>query len=294
MASHPPTPSAFDAASLATEVVDLLHESVVVRDMDGRVVAWNAASERLYGWSREQLVGEVAEHRWHSAPAAVRESGERQVLLAGSWDGELQRSDAAGRTIEVEVRWALRRDARGGPAHVVETARDIGERRRVEAALRDNEQRYRNLFGAMAASFWELDFTGVGELLRALRKSGVSDFASYFDSHPELCRSMIGATRIVDVNDETVRLFGRGNKVDLLADLNAFWPDESLHVYAASVLAAVGGQPHFRREARMRRLDGSTFEALFTACFAPDAVARGRLLIGVIDISERQRVLASP
>ena len=39
----------------------------------------------------------------------------------------------------------------------------------AEAALRESEYRYRNLFQAMAASFWELDFSPVGGLLRDLR-----------------------------------------------------------------------------------------------------------------------------
>ncbi|WP_439638627.1 PAS domain-containing sensor histidine kinase [Nevskia sp.] len=275
------------------EWFDAVHESVVVRDLDGRVLVWNTAAEQLYGWPREQLIGQLAETWLRSEPAATREFGEQQLLATGRWDGELRRRNDAGQELQLELRWVLQRDDEGRPAHVVETGRDLSERRRAEAALIASEQRYRNLFGAMAASFWELDFSGVGTLLRELRKAGVDNYAQYFARHPEFCRQMIGATRIVDVNDETVRLFGRGDKAELMADLNAFWPDESLAVYAASTLAAVGGLSHYSIETRLRRLDGSVFDALFTACFAPEAVARGRLLIGVIDISERKHTFAA-
>lgn len=160
-------------------------------------------------------------------------------------------------------------------------------RKTAEQALRDSEYRYRNLFQAMAASFWELDFSGVGALLRALRAEGVKDYAAYFAANPAFVRRMMQATRVIDVNDQTIALFGRGDKAELLQSLDVFWPEQSNHVYAASVIAAVTGQPRYATECKLRTLDGREFDALFTACFAPEAVADGKLLIGVIDVSER-------
>lgn len=161
--------------------------------------------------------------------------------------------------------------------------------RTAEAALRESEYRYRNLFQAMAASFWELDFTPVGAMLRQLRADGVKDYAAHFAENPDFVRAMMRATRVIDVNDQTIALFGRGDKAEMLRPLDDYWPDESNHVYAASVLAAVSGRPSYATECKLRKLDGETFDALFTACFATEAVAAGKLLIGVIDISERVR-----
>lgn len=162
----------------------------------------------------------------------------------------------------------------------------------AEEALRESEYRYRNLFQAMAASFWELDFTPVGGKLRELRKQGVADFAAHFADNPSFVREMMRATRVIDVNDQTVMLFGSGDKAALFQTLDVFWPEESNHVYAASVLAAVTGKASYASETKLRKLSGETFDALFTACFAPEAVANGKLLIGVIDISERVQAQA--
>lgn len=162
----------------------------------------------------------------------------------------------------------------------------------AEEALRESEYRYRNLFQAMAASFWELDFSPVGGMLRELRKQGVADFAAYFADHPDFVRQMMRVTRVIDVNDQTVALFGRSDKAELFQTLDVYWPDESNQVYAASVIAAVTGKPSYATETKLRKLNGETFDALFTACFAPEAVANGKLLIGVIDISERVRAQA--
>ena len=37
----------------ATDILDLVHESVVTYDVDGTILSWNRASEALYGRSRE-------------------------------------------------------------------------------------------------------------------------------------------------------------------------------------------------------------------------------------------------
>lgn len=151
------------------------------------------------------------------------------------------------------------------------------------------EHRYHNLFQAMAASFWECDFFPVGDMLRELKRSGVTDFPAHFAAHPEFVRDMMRATRVVDVNDQSVALFGRGDKAELLTSVEPFWPETSNAVYAASVVAAVTGRPNYSAETKLRAIDGREFEVLFTACFPAETMNKGSLLIGVIDISERVR-----
>lgn len=159
----------------------------------------------------------------------------------------------------------------------------------TDQALRDSEYRYRNMFQAMAASFWELDFSPVGAMLRTLRKSGVADYTAYFEQNPAFIREMMRATRVLDVNEQSITLFGAASKADLMTTAELYWPESSNAVYAASVIAAVTGKPHFAAETKLRRLDGSEIDVHFTAAFPPDSVAKGILLIGVIDISERNR-----
>lgn len=267
------------------DLFDLMHESVVVRGMDGRVLSWNAASSALYGWSETDALGRPLDELLGPEATHV----DPRLLSEGRWDGEVRRRTAAGADLVIDARQALRRDEAGRPVAVVEVGRDITEKLRTETALKAAERRYTNLFQAMTASFWELDFTPVGGMLRQLRKAGVTDDRAYFAANPEFVREMIRATRIVDVNEETARLFAGGDRSRLTGSVEPFWPEASSHVYAASVIAAVNGAPSYSTETRLRRLDGSEFEALFTAAFPAESVAQGGLLIGVIDISERKR-----
>ncbi len=271
---------------------DLVQESIVVRDPDGRILAWNQASAQLYGHARKQALGQNETELLGSQYPQTAGEIDAALRETGAWRGEVLRRDATGRELYIDLRCSLLRDAGGAPLQVVETGRDLSEQRRTERALRHSEYRYRNLFQAMAASFWELDFSAVGGMLQQLRKAGVTDLRAHFAANPALVREMMRATRILDVNEETVTLFGLGDRSGLMDSVEPFWAESSNHTYVESVIAAVTGQPHYVSETRLRRIDGSEFDGLFTACFAPEAVGRGKLLIGVIDISERKQAYA--
>lgn len=138
----------------------------------------------------------------------------------------------------VHVRRHVRRNVRGEPEDIVETGIDVTAQRQADEASRRAVYRYDNVFRAMAVSFWELDFAPVGVIVQRLQQSGVRDLAAYFAAHPEFVREMIRGTRIIDVNDQSVLLFGRGDKQEVLANLEVYWPEASFPVYAASVVAA--------------------------------------------------------
>ncbi|MDO9440306.1 MAG: ATP-binding protein [Beijerinckiaceae bacterium] len=272
-----------------TAILDLIHESVVMCDMDGRVIYWNDAAATLYGRPRGEAMGQLFRDMICDDAREVTSAAKADLLATGRWAGELRRRNAANEELVIDVSWALRRDDTGHPVAMVETGRDVTARKADEERLRYSEHRYRNLFQAMAASFWEIDFSGVDGILRTIHRSGVSDFAAYFATHPDKVREMMRAAHVIDVNDETVALFGGGDKAALLRDLEPFWAEGSEHVFIDGILAGVAGRPNYSTETRLRAIDGREFDALFTASFPPDTMGKGTLVIGVIDISERKR-----
>lgn len=269
------------------EVFERFHDAVFVRDMEGKIYFWNSASAVFYGWPSQVAIGAYArtllkckhEHDGY-------EIADAQLLAEGYWEGELSRETCLGSRRLVNARCSLLKDSGGSPVGILETGHDISSAKETEEHLKASEYRYRNLFQAMAASFWELDFTAVGPKIRALLDSGVRDLETHFLAHPDVVRDLMRSTKVADLNDHSVRLFGRGDRAEMLGTIDRYWPDESIQVYARCVVKSLSGHPNNIEVTRLRTLDGKEFECLFTACFSKENIARGVILIGIVDLSE--------
>jgi len=116
-----------------------LHDSaplaMVVEDAQGQVVGWNAAAERLFGWTRDEVAGRTAPF----IPEGARDELDRRrtLVFAGDTPPETElecvRRDGAPLTVSVaSAPFAVR----GGPVTgALAVYADISERRRAERQL---------------------------------------------------------------------------------------------------------------------------------------------------------------
>jgi PAS domain S-box-containing protein len=273
------------------DVPDLVEESVAVFDLNFKVTAWNTEAERLYGWTREEVIGGAIQSAVRCAPSEALAVIMAKVQQQGIWRGEFTRTTKGGAAVVVKAKWSLRKDAAGLPVDIVETTRDITDVRRTEEAFERLQYQYQNLFQASVASFWELEFSAVTDMVRGLKASGTGDLRAYFDAHPGFVRDMVCATRILDVNERTVAMFGARELI--MRGLSPFWPDESLPVFAASVASAFEGNPFFSAETVFTSLDGQRYDSLFTVSYPPRLKDSSRLLVGIIDITQARRAKAA-
>jgi signal transduction histidine kinase/CheY-like chemotaxis protein len=177
---------------------------------------------------------------------------------------------------------------------------EMRERKVAEEALRRSEARYQNIFENVGVSLWEEDFTAVKAALDQLRAGGVSDFPSYFAENPAFVREMIDRTRIIDVNNESVEMFGAADKAELLGSLDKTFTPEYERVFTGKLLAVAEGRTRFTAETVRRKIRGDRFDVLLTAIFPPPGSSFDRVLVSLMDISERkvifrehERLLAS-
>jgi len=117
------------------DLLDLTHDSVMMRDLDGTIRFWNQGAERNYGWTSEEVIG----HSSHELLRTEFEDSleEFMVTFLGDrrWEGELTHSTKDGRRVVVASRWSLRLNQEGQPDAVLEINNDVTERKEAEKAL---------------------------------------------------------------------------------------------------------------------------------------------------------------
>ncbi len=75
-----------------------LEPAIIVTDGEGRIVDWNAGAENLYGWSKAEVVGQVADELLQ-ATYSIGEELPQQFLSQDNWQGVVRHSRSDGTRI---------------------------------------------------------------------------------------------------------------------------------------------------------------------------------------------------
>ncbi|MGC9398775.1 MAG: PAS domain S-box protein [Anaerolineae bacterium] len=160
-------------------------------------------------------------------------------------------------------------------------------------ALRESERRYRTIFETVPVSVWEEDFSGAVKMLEDLRTQGVNDIAAYLNAHPEFVEEAARHIYVRDVNEATVHLFGAESKAQMLGPVGNFITAETLDILREELTAIAEGRAYFKGETVNRTLQGEPLDVLVTMRFPPRKSDFDRVLVSVVDITERKRMEAT-
>jgi PAS domain S-box-containing protein len=113
-------------------LLNLTHDAIFIRDMNGVVRNWNRGAEALFGWTAEEAEGKIVSELLETVFPVPLERIMAELLNGGRWEGELVRTRKDGTQVVVASRWSLQRDNRGEPIAALETNNDITERKRAQ------------------------------------------------------------------------------------------------------------------------------------------------------------------
>ena len=113
-------------------LLELAHDAIFVRDLDGQITYWNEGATDTYGFTRAEAVGRKAHDLLHTQFPEPLPVVVATVARDGRWEGELAHRCADGQTIVVESRWAAQRGLGGSLLGFLEVNRNITARKDAE------------------------------------------------------------------------------------------------------------------------------------------------------------------
>lgn len=145
-----------DQTALLSAIVDSSTDAIISKRLDGVVLTWNAAAERLFGWAPGEIIGQsvrrlIPDNRQSEEDELIRriERGEN----IKSFETVRQRKD--GTLVDISVTISPVRDPSGRIFGASKIARDITERKAAEQQIsllvKELHHRSRNLLAVVQA-----------------------------------------------------------------------------------------------------------------------------------------------
>lgn len=156
------------AASMLAAIVESSDDAIVATDLDGTILSWNRAAERMYGYSAAEVVGRPVDV---IIPAGYPD--ERPRILSRIKAGErvdrheTVRAARDGRLVDVSLTVSPIRDATGKIVAASAMARDITASKRDLLKLRTSEARLRSIVESAVDGIVVIDARGRIEAFNA-------------------------------------------------------------------------------------------------------------------------------
>ena len=170
---------------------------------------------------------------------------------------------------------------------------DFTEQKRAEVAAATNQAYAHALFALSPVSLWVEDFSEVKAMLDEVRNQGITDFRTFVDVHPEFVFSCMERIRVIDVNQQTLTLFGATSKDELLARLPEVFRDEMNRSFSEQLLDCWNNVLFQSRETLNYSLRGDPINLHMQWAVLPGHEADWDLVqVALTDISARKKAEA--
>jgi two-component system cell cycle sensor histidine kinase/response regulator CckA len=229
-------------------------DAIVTLDAQHRIVEWNQGAQRLFGYTSQEVIGRNIDHLITNPDVLEGAEGLTRVVLSGEpvlpceviryrKDGSPVHVIAAGSPILAEDKLI----------GVVAVYTDITERKQAEVALRENEEKYSNLFHHSSDGIFLHDLEG----------------------------------NILDVNQRALDQLGYTRSEVLAVTIADLHPPEALES-SRRAFAQVAREGYVSFETRFAKKSGQVFPAEVSSSLFE--IGGNRVVQGVVrDITERKR-----
>ncbi|ULJ76704.1 PAS domain-containing sensor histidine kinase [Rhizobium gallicum] len=271
-------------------ILELSHDTVIIRDSNDVIVYWNDGAEKLYGWPRGEALGrncgELLQCRFPAQEIATA------MDEVGQWSGEVVRTRRDGTSLVLASRWLRRRDPDGRAIGTIESSADLTEKLRADEQSLASERKYRTIFDSAGFATWESDWSETMRIALASVPDG-QQLGTWLESHPEITQQAVAAAVIRDANPAALDLFEADAREALVgSNLCGRYLPGSGSALSDVIVALAAGETMAETEVRLQTFGERVADVVLRVTLLPEGQNWSHVLVMAFDVTERNEAQA--
>lgn len=219
--------------------------------------------------------------------------------LVQLWEGKQKFSSytvnytLGGKRLDIQLSGRIMPGSEESWDYILLAIENVTERETARKSLSRSENYARGLFEYSPISLWVEDFSQVKRLFDDLRRIGITDFRTFTDVHPEFVERCMQEIRVIDINLQTLSLFGAPDKATLLSRVSDIFRDDMHQHFSEQLIELWNGNLLHQREVVNYALNGDQLHVhLQFSVFPGYEDSWGLALVALTDITARKKAEA--
>jgi PAS domain S-box-containing protein len=278
---------------LMQALLDNYPDAIYFKDTQSRMLSLSKALAIKLGYTDPQeLIGKTDFDLFSIEHARRAYEDEQKIIKTGQPLYNLVEKETY---LNKPSTWALTtkmplRDKDGNIIGTFGISSDITERRKAQEELQDSKLRYQSLFEDSPTPIWEEDLSGIKTGIDGLKQSGISDFLSFFQAHPDEVRNLASKIKVLGINKAVLNLHKATDEEQLIRNKNIIFNEETYKTLAYEFAYMAEGERMFDLEQELQTLAGEQkFVIMRWSVVSGYESSLSRVIVSYIDITQRKK-----
>ena len=137
-------------------LIDLSPDAIIVRKLDGTITFWSKGAEKLYGWTKDEVIGRKTDDIFETQYPKPLEEILQELKAMRRWSGEMVHCTREGTKVTVQSWWLAEKTEHGEIKSILESNVDLTERKKAEREI----ARLASFPALSPNPIFEVDFNG--------------------------------------------------------------------------------------------------------------------------------------